>query len=84
MQIMIEYWVANIESLRSTGSKNDIKEGFQNDTEQGIMYDAESIAAVTVDEKMAENDEDANVEVTVQILETPLSQGQNFVENTLQ
>ncbi|GFW13438.1 hypothetical protein TNCV_1209041 [Trichonephila clavipes] len=38
----------------------------QNDTKQDIMSDAEIFAAVTVNEKMSENEEDVNVEDTLQ------------------
>ncbi|GFV39924.1 hypothetical protein TNCV_1808361 [Trichonephila clavipes] len=47
------------------------------------MPDSEIIAAVTVNEKMTENDEDVNVEDTLQTPKISRSEGLKSVETTL-
>ncbi|XP_023231971.1 jerky protein homolog-like [Centruroides sculpturatus] len=66
-------------------NENDIEQWFQNDTDQNIMSNAEIIAAVTVNEKMLENNEDVDVEdSTVQAPKISHSEGLKAVETALQ
>lgn len=45
--------------------ENDVEQWLQNDTEQDIMFDAEMIAAITVNEELPENDEDVDIEDSI-------------------
>ncbi|GFS49703.1 hypothetical protein TNCV_4344171 [Trichonephila clavipes] len=66
------------------GSSNNSVKPCRCDTEQDIMSDAEIIVAATVDEKMSENDEDINVEDTVQTPKISHNEGLKAVNPTLQ